>query len=161
MEQPSNPIKGFLDEASSVALQEAHADLEMARLEVSRLSFANREVSAECTDLRKDIEIIKEQLEIANQKLLVQEGETGSALKQVSELSIELALLRERSASLPEKEAKAKAALEQSELTTLQLIEVQQELKYQFLLARQQAKMLSAFESLVDRATGLVIKTLC
>ena len=82
----SDSIKSFLSEAASTALDEAREDLRIAKQEVSQLSFAVREVSSECTQLRKELTRMTGEC----QSIDARAKEKGEALKLIEKLKQEL-----------------------------------------------------------------------
>ncbi|AII47840.1 hypothetical protein KR52_01505 [Synechococcus sp. KORDI-52] len=143
MEKLPEPINDFLDKASIVALQEAQGDLELARLEISRLSCVIRDTSAECSHLRNEL----------SRTISLQEKEKEDTQHQLTVLRQQL---EQALASLREKEAEANVASEDAELILLQLHQVQEELERYFLVSRRQSEMLSASSNISKKAFALI-----
>ena len=142
----TDPIKGFLDEAASISLDEAQEDLRQAKQEVAQLSFTVRAVSSECTELRKELTRAIDECRSTASERDVREKEKGELQKMVEDLRKKLdAKGAELQKVVCERDARAKEkgeAQEEAKLTLLQLHQVQEDLEHQFFESRAQHDLL-------------------
>ena len=109
------------------------------------------EVSPDAVNLREIIASLEVRFlqlsEIDKQRQLIAQKIASEAQRSVEELKKQL----------DEKEAEARSVKEESELTLLQLHQVQEELEHYFLLSRRQAEMLVSSENLFTRTMKVAL----
>jgi len=140
-------VKGFgVDllavQRSLAGLQERFDDLhQQAEARFAALAAENDIQAKEKEEAQQAVEQLKQQL-------AVELKEKEEALKHAQYLMEQL----------DEKEAQARSVKEESELTLLQLHQVQEELEHYFLLSRRQEEMLLSSKNLFGRMTKVALE---
>ena len=180
-----NTLRRYLNEAATASIDEARQETIFYRQEVSQLSFALREVSAECTQLRNELSHTRHERQVAFDERDAQTKEKGEAQttaenlkQQVSEMAALLeterkekiageerlkALKAELANAIGERDAQTKEkgeVREEAELTLLQLHQVQEELEHYFLKSRGADQLAAAQQDQLLRAQALMARLL-